>query len=93
MQHGKAVPQKYPKMKRVLVTLEKIKDIQMQLQASDQPNIGWQIIQLLYTNETLNDATGTAYTFASAFCNKLAHCIDKQDIIVEWATAAILDPR
>ena len=54
---------------------------------------GHQIIQLLYTDETLNEATGTARTFASAFRNKLAHCIDKYDIMMEWAIAAILDPR
>ena len=70
----------YPKMKQVLVAFEEIKDIQMQLEASGQPNftlVGRQIIQLLYTDGTLNDATGTAHTFASAFCNKLACCIDK----------------
>ena len=55
--------------------------------------VGRQIIQLLYTNETLNDATGAARTFASAFRNKLACCIDNQDIIMEWAIAAVLDPR
>ena len=55
--------------------------------------VGHQIIQLLYTNETLNDATSTACTFATAFCNKLACCIDNQDIIMEWAIVAILDPR
>ena len=55
--------------------------------------IGCQVIQLLYTDKTLNDATGTARTFASAFLNKLACCIDKQDIIMEWAITAILDPR
>ena len=55
--------------------------------------IGHQIIQLLYTNETLNDATSAAHTFANALCSKLACCIDKQDIIMEWAIAAILDPR
>ena len=68
----------------------------MKLEASDQPNfmlIGRQIIQLLCNDETLNDATGAARTFASAFCSKLACCIDKQDIIMEWAIAAILDPR
>ena len=86
----------YPKMKQVLVALEKIKNIQMQLEASDLPNfmlVGCQIIQLLYTNETLNDATGTACIFANAFHNKLACCIGKQDIIMEWVIAAILDPR
>ena len=70
----------YPKMKQVLVTLEKIKDIQMYLEASDQPNfmlIGHQIIQLLYTDETLNNATSRARIFASAFRNKLACCVDK----------------
>ena len=50
------------------------------------------MIQLLYTDKTSNDATGAACTFASAFCNKLACCIDKQGIIMEWAIAAILDP-
>ena len=55
--------------------------------------VGRQIIQLLYTDETLNDTTGTAHTFSSAFHNKLACYIDKQDIIMEWAIAAILDPR
>ena len=53
----------YPKIKQVLVALEKIKDIQMQLESSDQSNfmlVGCQITQLLYTDETLNDATGAA---------------------------------
>ena len=54
--------------------------------------VGRQIVQLLYTDETLDEATGAACTFASAFCNKLACCIDKEDIIMEWAIAAILDP-
>ena len=49
--------------------------------------------QIIHTNETLNDATSAARTSASAFCNKLAYCIDEQDIIMEWAIAAILDPR
>ena len=68
----------------------------MQLEASDQPNfmlVGCQIIQLLYTDETLNEATGTAGTFATAFHNKLAHCVDKYEIMMEWGIAAILDPR
>ena len=68
----------------------------MQLEASNQPNfmlVGRQIIQLLYTYETSNEATGAAHTFASAFRNKLACCIDKEDIIIEWVIAAILDPR
>ena len=52
-----------------------------------------QIIQLLYTDEILNDATGAARTFASVFRNKLAHCIDKQYTIMEWMIAAILNPR
>ena len=64
--------------------------------SSDQSNfmlVGCRIIQSLYTDETLNDASSTACTFASAFHNKLVYCIDKQDIIMEWAIAAILDPR
>ena len=55
--------------------------------------LGCQIIQLLDTDEILSDATSAARTFASAFRNKLAHCIDKQDIIMEWAIMAILNPR
>ena len=68
----------------------------MQLEASNQPNfmlVGHQIIQLLYTDETLNEATGAAGTFASAVCNKLACCVDKYKIMMEWGNAAILDPR
>ena len=68
----------------------------MQLEASDQPNfmlVGHQIIQLLYTNETLNDATSAAGTFASAFHNKLVCCVDKYEIMMEWGIEAILDPR
>ena len=55
--------------------------------------IGRQIIQLLYTDETLNEATGAAGTFASAFHNKLACGIDKYEFMMEWGIAAILDPR
>ena len=51
------------------------------------------MIQLFYTDETLNYATSTARTFANVFRNKLAHCINKEEIIMEWAIAAILDPR
>ena len=68
----------------------------MWLKASDQPNfmlVGCYTIQLLYTNETLNDVTGAARTFASAFHNKLACCIDKYHIMIEWAIVAILDTR
>ena len=86
----------YPKMKQVLVALKKFKDIQPLMEASDQPNfmlVGCQIIQLLYTDETLNEATGAAGTFATAFCNKLACCVDKYKIMMEWGIAAILDPR
>ena len=86
----------YPKMKQVPIALEKIKDVQMQLVASDQPSfmlVGHQIIQLLYTDETLNDAKGAATTFGSAFCNKLAYCVDKYKIVMEWVIVAILDPR
>ena len=83
-------------MKQVLDTLEKINNIQMQMEASDQTNfmlIGYQIIQILYTDEILNDATSAACTFASASSNKLACCIGKQDIIMEWVIVAILDTR
>ena len=55
--------------------------------------VGHQIIYLLYTDETLNDATGAAGTFASAFHNKLASCVDKYKIVMEWGIAAFLDPR
>ena len=55
--------------------------------------VGHQIIQLIYTDETLNDGTGTARIFASAFHNKLACCVDKYEIMMEWGIAAILDPR
>ena len=55
--------------------------------------VGRQVIQIFYTYETLNEATGAAGTFASAFCNKLAHCVDKLEIMMEWGIAAILDPR
>ena len=55
--------------------------------------VGRQVIQLLYTDETLNEATGTAGTFATAFRNKLACCVDKYEIMMEWGIAAILDPR
>ena len=85
-----------PRWSKFLSRLEKTKNIQMQLEAGDQLKlmlIGGQIIQLLYTDKTLNDATGAARTFASAFRNKLAHCIDLQDIMMEWAIAAFLDPR
>ena len=55
--------------------------------------VGHQVIQLLYTNATLNEATGAASTFTTAFCNKLACCVDKYEIMMEWGIAAILDPR
>ena len=55
--------------------------------------VGHQVIQLLYTDETLNEATGTAGTFTTAFRNKLARCVDKYEIMMEWGIAAILDPR
>ena len=55
--------------------------------------VGHQVIQLLYTDETLNEATGAAGTFATAFRNKLACCVDKYEIMMEWGIAAILDPR
>ena len=55
--------------------------------------VGRQVIQLLYTDETLNEATGDAGTFATAFRNKLACCVDKYEIMMEWGIAAILDPR
>ena len=55
--------------------------------------VGCQIIQLLCTNKILNEAAGTAGTFASAFRNKLACCVDKYKIVMEWGIAAILDPR
>ena len=55
--------------------------------------VGHQVIQLLYTDETLNDSTGTAGTFATAFRNKLACCVDKYEIMMEWGIAAILDCR
>ena len=55
--------------------------------------VGRQVIQLLYTDETLNEATGTASTFTTAFRNKLGCCVDKYEIMMEWGIAAILDPR
>ena len=55
--------------------------------------VGHQVIQLLYTDETLNEASGAASTFATAFHNKLVHCVDKYKIMMEWGIAAILDPR
>ena len=55
--------------------------------------VGCQIIQLLYTDETLNDANSAACTFASAFHNKLACCIDRYNIMMEWGIVVILDLR
>ena len=55
--------------------------------------VGHQVIQLLYTDETLNEATGAAGTFTTAFRNKLGRCVDKYEIMMEWGIAAILDPR
>ena len=55
--------------------------------------VGRQVIQLLYTDETLNEATGAAGTFATAFRNKLACCVNKYEIMMEWGITAILDPR
>ena len=55
--------------------------------------VGRQVIQLLYTDETLNEATGAAGTFTTAFRNKLARCVDKYEIMMEWGIAVILDPR
>ena len=55
--------------------------------------VGHQVIQLLYTDETLNEATGAASAFTTAFRNKLACCVDKYEIMMEWGIAAILDPR
>ena len=68
----------------------------MLLEDSDQPNfmlVGRQVIQLLYTDETLNEATGAAVTFTPAFYNKLGCCVDKYEIMIEWGIAAILDSR
>ena len=55
--------------------------------------VGHQVIQLLYTDEILNEATGAAGTFATAFHNKLARCVDKYQIMMQWGIAAILAPR
>ena len=55
--------------------------------------VGHQIIQLLYTDKLLNEATGAAGTFASAFRNTLACCVGKYKIMMEWGIAANLDPR
>lgn len=55
--------------------------------------VGRQIIQLLYTDNTMNEVTGVAKTFTDAFRHKLARSLDHEDILMEWAIAAILDPR
>ena len=55
--------------------------------------VGCQIVQLLYTDKILNEATGTAGTFVSTFRNKLAYCVAKYKIMMEWGVVAILDPR
>ena len=74
----------------------RIKYVQLQLEASDQPNfmiLGRQILHLLYTDQELNPADGVAEQFATAFKNKLASAVDEPDLILEWGIAAILDPR
>ena len=86
----------YPKMKMILMIMEKIKDVQLQLEASDQPNfmiLGRQILHLLYTEQALNCAEGVAEQFVIAFKNKLASAVDDPDLLLEWGIAAILDPR
>ena len=86
----------YPKMKSILMIMEKIKDVQIQLEASNQPNfmiLGCQILHLLYMDKELNHADGVAEQFATAFKNKLASAVDEPNLILEWGIAAILNPQ
>lgn len=83
-------------LKQLLDVLEKIKEIQVSLEASDSPNfmlVGRQVIHLLYTEQTLNRAVGVARLFVEAFKSKLAACVSNTDLVLEWGVAAILDPR
>ena len=54
--------------------------------------LGCQILHLLYTDQELKQADGVAKQFATAFKNKLASAVDKPDLILERAIAAILNP-
>ena len=86
----------YPNMKSILMMMERIKDVSIQLEASDQPNfmiLGHQVLHLLYTDQELNHTDGVAEQFATAFKNKLASAVDEPDLILEWGIAAILDPQ
>ena len=60
----------YPKMKSILMMMERIKDMYIQLEASEQPNfmiLGRQILHLLYTDQELNRADGVAEQFCHCF--------------------------
>ena len=85
-----------PKMKSILMMMERIKDMYIQLEASEQPNfmiLGCQILHLLYTDQELNRTDEVAEQFATAFKNKLASAVDEPDLILEWGIAAILEPQ
>ena len=85
----------HPKMKSILMMMEKIKDLQIYLETSDQPKfmiLGCQILHLLYMDRELNHADWVAEQFATAFKSKLSSAVEKPDLILAWGIDAILDP-
>ena len=53
--------------------MEKIKDVQIQLETSDQPSVmilGNQTLHILYTDQELNHAEEVTKQFATAFSNR-----------------------
>ena len=66
--------------------MEKIKNVQVYIATSDQPNfmiLGRQILHLLYTDQELNCVDRVVKQFATAFKNRLASAVDEPDLFLE----------
>jgi hypothetical protein len=80
---------------QLLAVLKPIKDTQIELEASEDPNffmVGRKSLALLFTNKSLLEATGVGEQFVAAFKAKFCEYIDDPHLMLEWAVAAMLDP-
>lgn len=82
-----------PALLRVMGVL---KEAQLVLEASNVPNFmvaGRTILNLLYLNQDLNEATNLAAEYVVAFRTALVAYVDEPHLMLEWGVAAYLDAR
>ena len=55
--------------------------------------VGRKILDMLYTNNALNEAEGVGAMFVDGFRKKLVEMVDDENLLMEYGIAAALDVR